>query len=428
MKITIRPSSRIRGRVELPGDKSISHRLAMLGAIAKGKTVIRGFSGSADCTSTLNCLRQLGVGIESPQPGHVVIRGRGLRGLEASELLLDAGNSGSTLRMLSGILAGQHFSTTISGDPSLRRRPMRRIIDPLSQMGAEIQAGPDNTPPLSIRGGDLQAIDYPMPVASAQVKSAILLAGLYASGTTRVVEPLASRDHTEIALRQFGVGLQVSGRALQIRGGQQPLAQAAAVPGDLSSAAFLIAATLLLPNSETLVPGVGLNPRRRALVDVLIGMGAAIDVIEEYPLHGELAGDLRIRSSNLRGGSLSGALIPQLIDEIPILAVLAPRTQEGIHIRDAAELRVKESDRIQSIVENLRAMGVAVEEYPDGMSIPGRQSLRGGLVDSHGDHRIAMAFSIAGLVAGGPTVIGNADCVSVSFPGFYDLLARLTQA
>ena len=428
MKITIRPSSRIRGRVELPGDKSISHRLAMLGAIAKGKTVIRGFSGSADCTSTLNCLRQLGVGIESPQPGHVVIRGRGLRGLEASERLLDAGNSGSTLRMLSGILAGQHFSTTISGDPSLRRRPMRRIIDPLSQMGAEIQAGPDNTPPLSIRGGDLQAIDYPMPVASAQVKSAILLAGLYASGTTRVVEPLASRDHTEIALRQFGVGLQVSGRALQIRGGQQPLAQAAAVPGDLSSAAFLIAATLLLPNSETLVPGVGLNPRRRALVDVLIGMGAAIDVIEEYPLHGELAGDLRIRSSNLRGGSLSGALIPQLIDEIPILAVLAPRTQEGIHIRDAAELRVKESDRIQSIVENLRAMGVAVEEYPDGMSIPGRQSLRGGLVDSHGDHRIAMAFSIAGLVADGPTVIGNADCVSVSFPGFYDLLARLTQA
>ena len=414
--------------MELPGDKSISHRLAMLGAIAKGKTVIRGFSGSADCTSTLNCLRQLGVGIESPQPGHVVIRGRGLRGLEASERLLDAGNSGSTLRMLSGILAGQHFSTTISGDPSLRRRPMRRIIDPLSRMGAEIQAGPDNTPPVSIRGGDLQAIDYPMPVASAQVKSAILLAGLYASGTTRVVEPLASRDHTEIALRQFGVDLQASGRALQIRGGQQPLAQAAAVPGDLSSAAFLIAATLLLPNSETLVPGVGLNPRRRALVDVLTGMGAAIDVIDEYLLHGELAGDLRIRSSNLRGGSLSGALIPQLIDEIPILAVLAPRTQEGIHIRDAAELRVKESDRIQSIVENLRAMGVAVEEYPDGMSIPGRQSLRGGLVDSHGDHRIAMAFSIAGLVAGGPTVIGNADCVSVSFPGFYDLLARLTQA
>lgn len=428
MNITIRPSSRIRGRVELPGDKSISHRLAMLGAIANGKTVIRGFSGSADCAGTLNCLRQLGVGVESPGPGHVAISGRGLRGLEASEHPLDAGNSGSTLRMLSGILAGQHFSTTISGDASLRRRPMRRIIDPLSRMGAEIQAGPDNTPPLSIRGGHLQAIDYPMPVASAQVKSTILLAGLYASGTTRVVEPLASRDHTEIALRQFGVDLQGSGRALLIRGGQQPLGQAAAVPGDLSSAAFFIAATLLLPNSETLFQGVGLNPRRRAVVDVLIEMGAAIDVIDEYPLYGERVGDLRVRSSNLRGGSVSGALIPQLIDEIPVLAVLAPRTQEGIHIRDAAELRVKESNRIQSVVENLRAMGVAVEEYPDGMSIPGRQSLQGALVDSHGDHRIAMAFSVAGLVAGGPTVIGNADCVSVSFPGFYDLLARLTQA
>ena len=427
MNITLRPSSRIRGRVELPGDKSISHRLAMLGAIAKGKTVIRGLSGSADCAGTLSCLRQLGVGVESPEPGHVVISGRGLRGLEASEPPLDAGNSGTTLRMLSGILAGQHFSTTISGDSSLRRRPMRRIIDPLSRMGAEIQAGPDNTPPLSIRGGDLQAIDYPMPVASAQVKSAILLAGLYASGTTRVVEPLASRDHTEIALRQFGVDLQGSGNELLIRGGQQPLARSVAVPGDISSAAFFIAAALLLPNSEILFQGVGLNPRRRAVVDVLIEMGAAIDVIDEYPLHGELAGDLRVRSSNLRGGRLSGALIPQLIDEIPILAVLAPRTQEGIHIRDAAELRVKESNRIQSIVGNLRAMGVAVEEYPDGMSIPGRQSLRGALVDSHGDHRIAMAFSIAGLVADGPTVIGNADCVSVSFPGFYDLLARLTQ-
>lgn len=427
MNITIRPSSRIRGRVELPGDKSISHRMAMLGAIANGTTVIRGFSGSADCAGTLSCLRQLGVGIESPGPGHVVISGRGLRGLDACEYPLDAGNSGTTLRMLSGILAGQHFSTTISGDHSLRRRPMRRIIDPLSRMGAEIQAGPDNTPPLSIRGGDLQAIDYPMPVASAQVKSAILLAGLYASGTTRVVEPLASRDHTEIALRQFGVELQGSGRELLIRGGQQPLARPAAVPGDLSSAAFFIAAALLLPNSEILLQGVGLNPRRRAVVDVLIEMGATIDVIDEYPLHGELAGDLRVRSSNLRGGRVSGALIPQLIDEIPVLAVLAPRTQEGIHIRDAAELRVKESNRIQSIVGNLRAMGVTVEEYPDGMSIPGRQSLRRALVESHGDHRIAMAFSIAGLVADGPTVIGNADCASVSFPGFYDLLARLTQ-
>lgn len=428
MKITIRPATKISGQVELPGDKSISHRLALLGAISRGKTVIQGFSNSADCASTLSCLRQLGVGIESAESGDVVITGLGLHGLEASQQPLDAGNSGSTLRMLSGILAGQHFSTTISGDPSLRRRPMQRIIDPLSQMGAEIQSGLDNTPPLSIKGRDLQAIDYPMSIASAQVKSAILLAGLYASGTTRVIEPLASRDHTEIALRQFGVDLQVSGKGLLIRGGQHPLAQTSTVPGDISSASFFIAATLLLPNSETLFLGVGLNPKRRAIVDVLIEMGAAIDVIDEYSLHGERVGNLRVRSSNLCGGSLSGAMIPQLIDEIPILAVLAAHTQEGIHIREATELRVKESNRIQSIVENLRAMGVIVEEYQDGMLIPGRQSLRGALIDSHGDHRIAMAFTIAGLVAVGPTVIQNADCVSVSFPGFYDLLARLTKA
>ncbi len=400
----------------------------MLGAIAKGKTVINGFSASDDCARTLNCLRQLGVDIESLGPGRVGITGQGLRGLDAAAGTLDAGNSGSTIRMLSGILAGQDFPTTISGDRSLRRRPMQRIIDPLSQMGADIKAGPRNTAPLSIRGGELHAIDYSMPMASAQVKSAILLAGLYASGETRVTEPFSTRDHTELALRQFGVDLQVSGKTVRIRGGQKPLGQEATVPGDISSAAFFIAATLLLPKSETVFESVGLNPGRRAMVDVLIEMGAAIEIVKEYSSHGERFGDLRVRSSNLRGGSLSGALIPRLIDEIPVLAVLATQTQEGLHIRDAGELRLKESNRIRSIVENLRAMGAAVEEYQDGMSIPGGQSLRGAPVDSHGDHRIAMAFAIAGLLAAGDTVIEGGDCVAVSFPGFYDLLGVLTRS
>lgn len=426
MKVTITPSSKISGQIKVPGDKSISHRLAMLGAIAERKTIINRFSTSADCASTLNCLRQLGVQIETMAPDRVVIAGRGLWGLRPSTETLDAGNSGSTIRMLSGILAGQDFLSKVSGDASLRNRPMRRIIDPLSQMGARIEGTQDSTPPLSIRGGPLRSIDYSMPVASAQVKSAILLAGLYANGETWIREPTRTRNHTELALRQFGVEVNLSQEAIGIRGGQKLLGVETIVPGDISSAAFLIAATLLIPNSETVIKNVGLNPGRRGIVDVLIQMGGSIEILQETQLGGEAVGDLRIRSSALQGGSLTGPLIPQIIDEIPILAVLATKTRNGLIIRDATELRVKESNRIKSIIENLRAMGATVEEYEDGMSIPGQQPLQGALVDSQGDHRIAMAFAVAGLVAEGTTTIEDGHCATISFPGFYRLLERLT--
>ena len=428
MKVTITPSNKISGQVKVPGDKSISHRLAMLGAIAERKTTINRFSTSADCTSTLNCLRQLGVQIETMAPDQVVITGRGLWGLRPSTETLDAGNSGSTIRMLSGILAGQDFLTKVSGDASLRNRPMSRIIDPLSQMGAWIEATPDSTPPLSIRGGGLRSLDYSIPVASAQVKSAILLAGLYANGETSIREPERTRNHTELALQQFGVEVSLSQEAIGIRGGQKLLGIETIVPGDISSAAFLIAATLLIPNSETIIENVGLNPGRRGIVDILIQMGGSIEILRETLLGGEAVGDLRIRSSPLQGGSLTGSLIPQIIDEIPILAVLATKTKDGLIIRDATELRVKESNRIKSIVENLRAMGATVEEYEDGMSIPGQQSLQGTRVTSQGDHRIAMAFAIAGLVAKGTTTIEDGHCAAISFPGFYRLLERLTSS
>lgn len=416
------------GQVKVPGDKSISHRLAMLGAIAERKTIINRFSTSTDCTSTLNCLRQLGVQIEIMAPDQVIINGRGLWGLRPSTETLDAGNSGSTIRMLSGILAGQDFLTKISGDASLRNRPMKRIIDPLSQMGARIEATQESTPPLSIRGGGLRSLDYSMPVASAQVKSAILLAGLYANGNTWIREPGRTRNHTELALQQFGVEVNLSQKGIGIRGGQKLLGIETIVPGDISSAAFLIAATLLIPNSETIIENVGLNPGRRGIIDVLIQMGGSIEILRETLLGGEAVGDLRIRSSPLQGGSLTGSLIPQIIDEIPILAVLATKTKDGLTIRDATELRVKESNRIKSIVENLRAMGATVEEYEDGMSIPGQQSLQGTRVTSQGDHRIAMAFAIAGLVAKGTTTIEDGHCAAISFPGFYHLLERLTSS
>jgi len=428
MKVTIKPSNKMSGQVKVPGDKSISHRLAMLGAIAERKTIINRFSTSTDCTSTLNCLRQLGVQIEIMAPDQVIINGRGLWGLRPSTETLDAGNSGSTIRMLSGILAGQDFLTKISGDASLRNRPMKRIIDPLSQMGARIEATQESTPPLSIRGGGLRSLDYSMPVASAQVKSAILLAGLYANGNTWIREPGRTRNHTELALQQFGVEVNLSQKGIGIRGGQKLLGIETIVPGDISSAAFLIVATLLIPNSETIIENVGLNPGRRGIIDVLIQMGGSIEILRETLLGGEAVGDLRIRSSPLQGGSLTGSLIPQIIDEIPILAVLATKTKDGLTIRDATELRVKESNRIKSIVENLRAMGATVEEYEDGMSIPGQQSLQGTRVTSQGDHRIAMAFAIAGLVAKGTTTIEDGHCAAISFPGFYRLLERLTSS
>jgi len=428
MNVTIRPSARLSGCVQLPGDKSISHRFAMLGAIAEGVTCIANFATSQDCHSTLACLRLLGVPITAQADHRVTIQGRGLWGLKPSAETLDAENSGSTIRMLSGILAGQKFATRISGDESLQRRPMKRIMAPLTQMGARIEAIQENYPPLTIHGGILRPIRYELPVASAQVKSAVLLAGLYAQGETTVVEPVLTRNHTELALRGFGVEVSISQNSASIRGGQRLCGIETTVPGDVSSAAFLIGAATLVPGSDVVLKEVGLNPGRRGIVDLLIAMGASIEILDNRFLGGEPVADLRVRSAALRGGPIGGAQIPQVIDEVPVLSVLATQSEEGTEIRDAGELRVKESDRIRSIVENLRAMGAQVEEFEDGFAIPGRQRLHGAVIKTYGDHRIAMAFAVAALVADGETVIEGAECARVSFPGFFRTLEELRKS
>ncbi|MFN8009244.1 MAG: 3-phosphoshikimate 1-carboxyvinyltransferase [Terriglobia bacterium] len=425
MNITISPAQRIFGQVHLPGDKSISHRLALLGAIATGLTTIENFASSQDCHSTLHCLSDLGVVIEERPHNQVLIHGRGLDGLKPPLKVLDAGNSGSTIRMLSGILAGQTFPSTITGDESLQRRPMKRVITPLKEMGCTIEAMDGNFPPLTIRGGNLKPIRYALPVASAQVKSAILLAGLYAHGTTTVLEPTPTRNHTELALQEFGATLAIDANSISIAGRQRLRGVASTVPGDISSAAFFLAAATLLPHSEIQMRGVGISAGRRGIVDTLCKMGANIELMGQRFEGGEPIGDLCARTSQLSGGRLAGQEIPGVIDEIPILAVLGTQTARGIEFRDASELRVKESDRIRSIVDNLRAMGAVVQEFPDGLFVAGRQSLRGAHIQTHGDHRIAMAFAVAGLIARGETVIQEAECAGVSFPDFFATLRQL---
>src|SRR5262245_15363780 len=425
MNVIIRPAARLAGSVYLPGDKSISHRFAMLGAIAEGTTQISNFASSQDCHSTLACLRLLGVSISAEGDHHVTIRGKGLLGLQATDQTLDADNSGSTIRMLSGVLAGQSFTTRISGDESLQRRPMKRVIAPLAQMGARIEAIQDNYPPLTIHGGNLRSIHYELPVASAQVKSAVLLAGLYTTGQTTVIEPVPTRNHTELALRGFGVEVSSSQNCVSLQGGQTLHAVEAAVPGDVSSAAFLIGAATLVPESDLFLNGVGLNPGRRAIVDLVVEMGGSIEILDHRIQGGEPVADLRIRAAALRGGTNAGAQSRQVMDEVPILAILATQSENGMEIRDAGELRVKESDRIRSIVENLRGMDAQVEEFEDGLAIPGKQQLRGTLIKTYGDHRIAMAFAVAGLIADGETIVEGAECAGVSFPGFFATLEKM---
>lgn len=424
----IKPARRIRGSVCVPGDKSISHRAALIAALAEGTTVIDGFATSRDCSSTLECLKALGVVVAHGEQS-LRIEGPGLRGLLPPTRILDAENSGSTIRMLSGILAGQPFTSEITGDESLRRRPMKRICVPLRQMGATIETTNDEFAPLRITGGRLKPIDYVMPVASAQVKSCILFAGLFAEGKTSVSEPAPTRDHTEIMLREFGADVESEAGRITISGLPRLQSRHYTVPGDISSAAFLTAAALLLPDSDLSIAGVGLNPTRRAIVDLLISLGADIEIANSRLQHGEMTGDLRVRSSRLHSSSetelLRGSIISNLIDEIPIISVLATQVTGGLTIRDASELRVKESDRIRTVVDNLRAMGAEVTEYPDGLSIPGPQSLRGARIDSAGDHRIAMAFSIAGLIAEGETEISGSQSADVSYPGFFSTLSQI---
>ena len=428
MQQRISPASAISAAITLPGDKSISHRYAMISAIADGESRIHNYSTGADCHSTLGCVRALGIEVEVDGT-EVVIRGSGLDGLRVPASDLDAGNSGSTIRMLSGILAGQPFVSRIFGDESLSRRPMQRIMRPLAEMGAQIRAREDKFPPLEIHGAQLRPIDYTLPVPSAQVKTCVLFAGLFAEGQTSVSEPVASRDHTEIALREFGADLtidQANGRRRITLAGRPHLAgRELMVPSDLSSAAFFIVAALLVPGSQLTIRGVGLNPTRSALLDLLSEMGAKILIPTLESRNGELIGDIVVQHSDLKGGTVAGALTAALIDEIPVLAVLGAATEKGLTVRDAGELRVKETDRIRTVVENLRRLGVEAEESPDGLVIPGRQEFRAGTFDSFGDHRIAMAFAVAALRADGESVIEGAEAASVSFPEFWNTLARI---
>jgi len=421
----ISPATRVAGEVCLPGDKSISHRYALIAAIAEGESRIHDFSTGADCHSTLGCIRGLGIPVEE-QGTEVVIQGRGLDGLARPATDLDAGNSGSTIRMLSGILAAQSFPSTIIGDASLSRRPMERVMKPLAEMGASISARDGRFPPLEIHGAKLRTIDYTLPVPSAQVKSCVLFAGLYADGTTVVREPLRSRDHTEIALREFGAEIRVERRVITLEGRPRLTGRELFVPSDLSSAAFFIVAALLVPGSELIIRGVGLNPTRSTLLDVLVSMGANIRILEVTEKNGELIGQISVKSSRLRGGVVERGTTAALIDEIPVLAILGAASEEGLIVRDAAELRVKETDRIATVAENLRRMGIQPEELPDGIGIPGQQQFHAAAIDSFGDHRIAMAFSIAALLADGPCEIRDADAASVSFPEFFRILRQVT--
>ena len=435
----INTSHGLHGEIEIPGDKSISHRSVMFGALAKGTTEITHFLQGADCLSTIGCFRAMGVEIENT-PEKILVHGRGLHGLTAPAGTLDVGNSGTTTRLISGILSGQPFATTLSGDASLNSRPMKRIMEPLSLMGADIQSQNGNgCAPLQINHHlnpgshpELKHIHYRSRVASAQVKSAVLLAGLYADGVTEVTEPTLSRNHTELMLNGFGANVITinhddGSATASIQPCEELFARQIQVPGDISSAAYFIAAGLLVPNSELLIRNVGINPTRAGLLEVCRAMGADITYVNQTSASGEPTADLLVRSSSLHGTTVEGAIIPTLIDEIPMIAVMAAFAEGTTVIKDAAELKVKETDRIKTTTEALLAMGADVVPTEDGMIIHGGKPLHGAVINSYLDHRIAMAFSIAGLAAAGTTTIQDSRCVDVSYPEFYKSLGALNQ-
>ena len=422
--MVIRPARSVSGSVCLPGDKSISHRYAMLAAIAEGKSILRNYSSGRDCASTLECMRELGCQWQRTSTDVIEVHGRG-PALSPPRTPLDCGNSGSTMRMLSGIVAGQGFTSEMVGDESLSRRPMARVIKPLTAMGARINASDGDRPPLRIAGQRLKAIEYRMPVASAQVKTCVLFAGLLAEGETQVEEPLRTRDHGELALRAFGAEVRRDKNVAAIRGGQRLRAIEANIPGDISSAAFFLGAAALFRGSQITLPNLLMNPARARLLDIVIQLGMRIQVTQLDEHHGEIVGTIQAEGDSLQGVTIAGADTAALIDELPVLAAIAPYSERGIEIKDARELRVKESDRIAVVAQNLAAMGAEVEEREDGMRIPGKQVLRGAEIDSYGDHRIAMAFSIAALRAEGETRIHNADAASVSYPAFFETLESI---
>ncbi|HEY2846263.1 MAG TPA: 3-phosphoshikimate 1-carboxyvinyltransferase [Pyrinomonadaceae bacterium] len=419
----IKPANRLAGEIRVPGDKSISHRAVMFGSIASGETRISNFAVSADCRSTIECFRRLGIVIEQ-NGSDVVVRGAGKRGLKQPSEPLDCGNSGTTMRLMAGILAGQRFASTLTGDESLQTRPMKRVIEPLTAMGAEIESR-DGLAPLTFSGRVLKSIVFEPPVASAQVKSCVLLAGLYADGQTRVIERVPTRDHTELMMRQFGVEIeidqQVDSKIISVSGDAELRGTDLNVPGDISSAAFFLVAAACLPGSDLRLNNVGLNQSRSAVLSALDKFGVELN-IQRHSSTGEPAGDIQITATplNARGepNILRGPIVANLIDEIPILAVLGTQLPGGLEVRDAGELRVKESDRIRSVVDNLRRMNAAVEEFDDGFRVT-RSQIVGAAVDSYGDHRIAMAFGVAALLAEGETEIGGSECVDVSYPGFF---------
>lgn len=421
----IQPAHSLKGEIHIPGDKSISHRSIMFGALADGLTEVTHFLQGADCLSTIACFQQLGIEIENT-PERILIHGKGLHGLQPSSRMLDAGNSGTTIRLISGILAGQPFSTAINGDASIQKRPMKRIITPLREMGASI-TGKDGSDcaPLSINGSVLHGIHYHTPVASAQVKSCILLAGLYADSPTSVTEPSLSRNHTELMLSSFGAQLKSEGTTASIMPDPLLKGQKIEVPGDISSAAYFIAAGLLVPNSEILIRNVGINPTRDGILRAASAMNADITKLNVHETSGEPVCDLLVRSSSLTGAAIEGSLIPALIDEIPVLAVMAAFAQGTTIIKDAAELKVKESNRIETIVTNLKAMGADITATDDGMIIHGGRPLHYADIHTCKDHRIAMSFAVAALCSDGGAEIKDAECVNISYPEFYQHLGSL---
>lgn len=411
--------SSLRGEISVPGDKSISHRAIMLGSLAKGTTEVTNFLQGADCLSTISCFRKMGVSIDN-LGDKVLIHGNGLHGLKAPSEVLDTGNSGTTTRLMSGILAGQNFTVTVNGDASIQKRPMGRIITPLTQMGANIISLRDNgCAPLQIGGAPLKGIHYTSPVASAQVKSAVLFAGLYAEGSTSVTEPILSRNHSELMLRYFGVPVTSEGTTATISPAKELEGQKVAVPGDISSAAYFMAAGLIVPNSSITIKNVGINPTRDGMIQVCKQMGGNLILENERMMSGEPVADITVTSSSLKGITIGGDIIPTLIDEIPIIAILACFADGDTVIKDAQELKVKESNRIDVMVKNLSAMGADIEATEDGMMIHGGKPLHGAFIESHDDHRIAMSFAIASLAADGETVIDHPDCVTISYPDFY---------
>lgn len=424
--VVIRPARNILGSLRVPGDKSISHRYAMLAALAQGRSRLDNFAPGADCASTLGCVRGLGGQVSRDEKGVVTIDGLGAQ-LRAPSKPLDCGNSGSTMRMLSGILAAQPFTSELIGDESLSRRPMKRIIEPLTQMGAKISAANGDRAPLRIEGGKLRGIEYRPAVASAQVKTSVLFAGLLADGKTTVHEPARTRDHGELALRAFGAEVERAQHSVSIQGGQLLKPVEASVPGDISSAAFFLCAAAIFPESNLVIDGVLLNPTRSAILDVLTAIGSRISMLRVEESHGELVGTISLVPGRGRQVTIEGALTALLIDELPVLAAIAPFTAGGLEVRDASELRVKESDRLSAVTRNLEAMGAQVEQTENGWRIPGGQRLHGAEIESFDDHRIAMAFAVAALRAEGDSVIRNPECVAISYPGFFEDLEKLTE-